>query len=331
MKKKLLFSSLLVTSLLIGSALTSCGDDNGVKSIGILKFVDDTPLNLAQDGFIEGLKEKGFVDKETININLQNPNADSSKNTSMASNLVLSNDLVFGIATPSAVALKASVDKNGLETPVLFTAVTDPVGAKLVNSMKNHEDNVCGMSDMTDVNLILNALKEFETIDTIGILYNISESNSQFQVEQMKNSIKEKWSSLNVVDKGVSDDNMIKNAISSMPDSVDAIYIPTDNHIADAIKQVREVAKTRKFITICADASLTTDGAMIGIGVDYATLGKEVGYMAASILSGEKTAKDIDCKFQEEPITYINLDIAKEAGITIPDSLINSADKVIGA
>ena len=68
---------------------------------------------------------------------------------------------------------------------------------------------------------------------------------------------------------------------------------------------------------------------MIGIGVDYAELGKSVGLMAAEILNG-KGAKDIDCAWQEDPITYVNLDIAKEAGITIPDSVIKSADKVFG-
>ena len=325
--RKSLSLCLVVTSFAL--ALTSCGtsSNTSLKKIGILNFVEDTPLMLAQNGFISGLKEKGFEDQKNVSITIQNPNADSAKNSSMASNLVLGNDLVFGIATPSAVALKSAVDKNGLDIPVLFTAVTNPVGANLVSSMTGHSENVTGMSDMTDVSLIVDVLTKFSNIDTVGILYNVGESNSQYQVDLMKTKLTS--AGLKFEDKGVSDDNLITSSINSLSDACDAIYIPTDNHIADAISQVRKVASSKGLLTICADASLVEEGAMIGIGVDYAELGKSVGLMAAEILNG-KGAKDIDCAWQEDPITYVNLDIAKEAGITIPDSVIKSADKVFG-
>ncbi|MFA6755696.1 MAG: ABC transporter substrate-binding protein [Bacilli bacterium] len=330
MKKKIIINVAMLASVVGSLLLTSCGDTSTGKSIGILKFVEDTPLNLAEDGFIAGLKEKGFEDGKNITINEQNPNADSTKNTSMASSLVLGNDLVFGIATPSAVALKSAVDKNGLEIPTLFTAVTNPVGAGLVSDMTTHSENVCGMSDMTDVNLVVDALAEFGTVDQVGMLYNVSESNSQYQVDLFQKSAEAKgWT---VKDMGVSDDNLITSTINSIPDGVDAIYIPTDNHIVDAISQVRQVAKAKGVITICADASVCEDGVMVGIGVDYETLGKSVGYMAAKILNGEvKDASEIACEFQDTPIRYINLDIAKEAGITVPQTLIDEADKVYGS
>jgi len=325
MKKGKLFTLSLAASSMLAIALTSCGGSSEVKKIGILKFVEDTPLNLAETGFVNALKAGGFEDKKNITLNFQNPNADATKNSSMASSLVLGNDIVFGIATPSAVALKTAVDKNGLDIPVLFTAVTNPTGAGLVSSMTNHSENVTGMSDMTDVNLIVDALTQFDNVDNVGILYNVSESNSQYQVELMKDALKAK--NLKYEDKGVIDDNLITSSINSLSDTVDAIYIPTDNHIANAIGQVREVARSKGLITISADASLVENGTMIGIGVNYETLGEEVGEMAVEILKGNKTAKDIDCAWQSDPIMYVNKAIAGEAGITIPESLIASADK----
>ena len=327
MKKGKLICTSLVASSLVSIALTSCGGSSSFKRVGILKFVEDTPLNLAESGFVNALKSKGFEDGKNITLTYQNPNADSTKNSSMASNLVLGNEMVFGIATPSAVALKNAVDKNGIDIPVLFTAVTNPVGAGLVSSMIDHDsDNVTGMSDMTDVNLIVNALTKFNNVDTVGILYNVSESNSQYQVDLMKTALNAK--NLSFEDKGVSDDNLITSSINSLSDKCDAIYIPTDNHIANAIGQVREVAKSRGLITISADASLVESGSMIGIGVNYETLGEEVGKMAAEILSGSKKASDIDCAWQSDPIMYVNKTIAGEAGITIPEDLISNADKV---
>ncbi len=327
MKKGKIFALSLVASSLVAVSLTSCGGSSSLKKIGILKFVEDTPLNLAETGFVNALKDAGFVDGKNVTLNFQNPNADATKNTSMASTLALGNDMVFGIATPSAVALKNAVDKNGLDVPVLFTAVTNPVGAGLVSSMIDHDsDNVTGMSDMTDVNLIVDALTKFSNVDTVGILYNVSESNSQYQVDLMKTALSAK--NLKFEDKGVSDDNLITSSINSLSDTVDAIYIPTDNHIANAIGQVREVAKSRSLITISADASLVESGSMVGIGVNYETLGAEVGKMAVEILNGNEKASDINCAWQSDPIMYVNKTIAGEAGITIPDSLVNSADKV---
>ena len=143
MKKKL--ALLAVSALLV----TGCGSGNGKTKIGVLQFGSFEALQKATDGFVHTLNASEIKDK--IEIKISNPNADGATNASMASTLASSSDLLYGVATPSASALKSAVASFGLDTPVLFSAVTNPLGAKLVTSLDKPGGNCTGVTDLSDI------------------------------------------------------------------------------------------------------------------------------------------------------------------------------------
>lgn len=333
MDRTKLTSCCAVAASLLVLSLSSCGGDD-LPTVGVFQYVSATPLNQSLDGFKAALVKGGFVEGETVKFNVQNAEGNDSNLSSIASSLVASSDLVFGIATPSAQALKEANERADLDVPVVFTAVTNPVGASLVTSMENHPENVTGMSDITDPAFIAKTLVEFKAIDKVALLYTTSESNSVYQKDLMIAALANEG--IDYEDDGVSSDNMITTTISGIGDDVDAIYIPTDNHIVAAIGQVKTAVQNlyddsdgkRSVVTICADSSVVAESCMIGIGVDYTELGEEAGAMAVDILNGTKTAKDIDCKTSAKPVMMVNTKVATDAGVTIPQSVIDGADEV---
>lgn len=318
MKKNLL--TITTLGLLVAiSSITSCGKSG--KQIGILQYATHPALDKVTEGFTAVLNESGLQ----FQINKQNPEQDENLIPSMSSNLVLNNELVLGIGTSASQGLKKAAKDKGTDIPILFSAVTNPVGAGLVSSIKNHPENVTGCSDMGPVKESIDLLDYFQNIDTVAGLYNIAETNSQYQIGIAKEEIKTKgWS---YVDAGVNADNLIEPTINSMSDAVDAIYIPTDNMIASAIATVKKAAKVRHFIVICGDSNLVEKAGIAGLGVDYTSLGRKTGELAVKILSGEAKASDLDVVYSDVFPLTVNKKIADEYGITLPNSLIDEAKK----
>ena len=307
-------SLLLITILVSSVGLTSCNDDR--ITIGILKHSTHQALNATEKGFKDFLSENGYG-KDRVRYIVQNPEGQTSTEASMARNLVFSSDLLYGIATPAASALKVALEDYSLTTPTLFTAVTDPISANLVKSFTEH-DHITGTSDAGPTKNNIELFKEFN-IDKIAVLWNTSEPNSLIQ----RNEAKEACDKLEMtyVDGGVSQSNQISTKLQSfLAQNVKGIFIPTDNLIDNSISSIKEFAIENKIIVICADNLVTMKGGSLGYSLDYEILGRNTGEMAYQILEG-KDPKDIPVsKAKTFPLT-INKSFFDETGIEIPESL----------
>ena len=301
-------------------AFTGCGTNettsNGEYKVGVVQLVEHPALDAANKGFVDALKEKGLSDK--ITFDQQNAQADQSNLNSIAQRFVSDKkDLVLAIATPAAQTMaNASHDM-----PILGTAITDYVTAKLVQSNEHPGGNVTGTSDMTpvekEVDLII-ALAP--NVKRIGAIYTSSEINSQLQVEKMKAYAATKG--ITVVEATVSNVNDIQQAATNLVNQdVQAIYTPTDNVLASAMANLAQITDAAKIPVFAADEGMTMTGGVATYSVDYYKLGYQTGLMAAKVLSGEAKVSDMAIETQKDIKLTVNEERAKKLGITIPDAL----------
>lgn len=315
MKKNGLLTLLAIGSLSVG--LTSCDDDSKIN-IGILQYATHDALTLCKEGFVEVLEKNGFKDKDNITLNIQNPEGNTSTMQSMSRNMVGTADLIFAIATPAALAVKTSLEDYSKSTPLLFSAVTDPIESNLVTSFTDH-GNVTGTSDAGPTADNIALFKEFN-ITKIGILWNTAESNSQIQKDETVEACNDLG--IELVDGGITSATQISSKLSSfIAQGVKGIFIPTDNMVAGAISNIKEEAIENKLVVVCADSSVTQNGGSLGYSVDYKILGETTAKMALKILKNEAKVEDIPVSYSESFPLEINEDFFTQSGIEIPDSI----------
>lgn len=300
-------------------SLASCGGGStSKKAIGILQFGAFPALNNACKGFENTLKGSSL--KDQVEITFKNAASDMGNNTSMASTLASTSDLVYGIATPSAGALKSAVASFGSNIPVLFSAVTDPVGANLLENQAAPEGNCTGVVDLGPIETELEYLCLFEGVSSVASFYTASEVNSVYQVR-----IAEDWMDEYDIAHSrhtIENSSQISSRFASIPDSVDAVFLPTDDTIANAINMIKQANESRSkpLIIVGSDVGMI-DGAAFCVGVDYYQCGVQAANMAISILSG-KAIKDIPVERCEKKVLSINKTWAESLGMEIPSSLL---------
>lgn len=319
LNKKLLS---LVLSLTLGvTLLTGCsgssessGSTDEVKKVGITQLVEHPALDQAKEGFVEGLKENGFVEGENLEIDFQNAQNDNPTSQTIASNFANDKkDLIFAISTPSAqAALNATQD-----IPIVFTAVTDAVEAGLVKSNESSENNVTGTSDAIPVAKALELIKKFvPDVKTIGVVCNTSEINSKLQVDALREAAEKEG--IKVVDKGATQANEVNQAVAAVAKEADVIFAPTDNLVASSMPIITKVATENKIPVIGSEEGHVENGALACNGISYKELGKKAGEMAAQILKGEKQPSEIPVTTLDETETIINKSTMETLGIKDP-------------
>ena len=315
MKKK--FALMAVATLL----LAGCGNGNNKTKIGVLQFGSFEALQKATDGFVDTLKNSDLKDK--IEITIQNPNADGATNSSMASTLAPNHDLLYGVATPSASALKSAVASFGLDTPVLFSAVTNPVSANLVKALDKPGGNCTGVTDLSDIASQLDILSKFNVHKVVSF-YTATEVNSVYQADIADAWLKEH--NIEHVRKTITSASEISSALdmSSIPADVDALFIPTDDTIANAIGQVKQANETRtdKLIITGCDVGMI-GGSVFCSGINYYSAGVQAANIAISIIKEGKKPEDIPVQDCETSEITINQTWATSLGITIPQEVLN--------
>ena len=319
LNKKLLS---LVLSLTLGvTLLTGCsgssessGSTDEVKKVGITQLVEHPALDQAKEGFVEGLKENGFVEGENLEIDFQNAQNDNPTSQTIASNFVNDKkDLIFAISTPSAqAALNATQD-----IPIVFTAVTDAVEAGLVKSNESSENNVTGTSDAIPVAKALELIKKFvPDVKTIGVVCNTSEINSKLQVDALREAAEKEG--IKVVDKGATQANEVNQAVAAVAKEADVIFAPTDNLVASSMPIITKVATENNIPVIGSEEGHVENGALACNGISYKELGKKAGEIAAQILKGEKQPSEIPVTTLDETETIINKSTMETLGIKDP-------------
>ena len=276
---------------------------NETYKIGITQIATHPSLDLVKQGFKKAFEEAG------IKANFDEKNAEGTiANATLIANGYKTDkkDLVLGIGTPSAQALVNTIT----DIPVLFSAVTDPESAKLLNK------NVTGTSDRLDnvgeqLDLLLKLKPE---VKKIAVLYNPSEQNSVVQVKEIEAKAKEK--NLAVMLQGVSSLSELPQATKNALIETDALYLPTDNLVVSGIKLITSEAKSAKKPVISSENSSVEVGALFTMGLDYFELGKRTGEMAIEILKG-KPAEQIPYELSKKMTLYVNETTAIELGLDL--------------
>jgi len=299
------------------------GDTGKVIEIGIVQIVEHPSLNTIREAFIERLAEKGYVDGENIRIDYQNAqNEQTNLNTICQKFKADKKDLVVAIATPSAMAAAGALT----DTPVLFSACTDPVGSGLVKSLDKPGGNVTGTSDAVSAKKIMElAMRITPGIKTIGALYNSSESNSISVVNELKEYASE--NGLEVIEATVTNTSEVQQAAQSLASKVDAIFSPIDNTVAAAMPIVSQVAQTAKVPVYVGADSMVADGGLATYGINYVELGRETADMAIEIING-KNPGEMPVRMMSEVEIYVNKKTAEAIGITLPEDVLNEAVQV---
>lgn len=316
----------IATAVVALTSLVGCKPKAEIQ-IGILQIETHGALDSARRGFNDVLNESDLKGK--FDINYENPEGNSTELTAMAKTLIRSSDLVLAIATPTATALKAAAITEGKETPILFTAVTDPVDAELVASNEAPGGFITGTNDMNPVQEQISLIKQLvPTIAHMGILYTASETNSKVQSDLAEaQAVSE---GLIVTVSTVSDATDITATIRQMVNQgIGALYIPTDNNLAKNMPAVRNIANELDLPVICGEGNMVEAGGLITLGIDYYELGRLTGEMALKILKGEATPATmaVEALPKESYAVSVNLEVAAEIGITIPQELLDRVEE----
>lgn len=312
-----LLAPLLVVGILLTSLISlhqlKADKKKDVFRIGISQFITHQSLDATREGFVDELAKQGYVEGKNIEIHLQNAQGEQRNLKTISQQLAESSDVVLAIATPSAQSLANTTQT----TPVVFSAVTDPVSAKLVESKEHPGGNVTGTSDQssdaisTQINLIKKVLPKAKTI---GILYTQSEPNSVVQKDEAKRLLEEKG--FTVVEKTILDSNNVKAAAESLMTEVDMVFVPTDNIISSTMETVKQVSIKHKVPVFGGSTEMVAVGGLYNYGTNYEELGRQTARMLVRILKGEKP-DNIAVELPEKLELHTNQEIATALGIDI--------------
>lgn len=286
-KKKYLSVLIAIATILLGVIAPFNVSAQEEISVGILQYVEHDSLNQTREGFIDGLAEAGYVEGENLTLNYLNAAADNANLQTMSETLANDSDYLFAIATPAAQSL-ANVES---ETPIYFSAVSDPVGSGLVADLEKPGKNVTGTTDAgpiaEQVELLISIVPEAETI---GIIYNSGEANSNAEAEKAITAMEEKG--LTVVESTVTSTNDISQAMNALVGSVDAVFTVTDNTIASAMPLVGDMAIDANLPLIGGSKDMALENGLATYGLDYYELGKQTAQMlVGQIEAGTDTAE----------------------------------------
>ncbi|MEW9109161.1 MAG: ABC transporter substrate-binding protein [Cytobacillus gottheilii] len=316
--KKLIYSAGLLSMLLLsGCGSSASGDDVNSNSggedaykIGVTQLVEHPSLDAAFEGFKKALEEEGIE----VEYDVQIAQGDQNNNQTIANNFVGDGvDLIFANSTPSALsALNATSD-----IPIIFTSVTDPVGAELVKSVDEPGVNITGTID-NHPDAIPNTVKFMDEEmdgDSVGVVYNAGEQNSVAQINLVKEAMES--TDLSLVEATVSNSSEVKQAAESLIGKADMIYIITDNTVVSALESVIQVANDEDLPLFVGELDSVSRGGFAAYGFNYDDIGYEAGIMAAQVLKGEKQPSELPVQYPQNLKLLINKNAAAEMGVEL--------------
>ncbi len=312
----------LFVSWIIVVIAVSIGAPAGARSytVSVNQIVEHPALDAVRKGFQDTLKEKGYDVKYNVHIAQGNI---STANLIARQILGEKPDLVLGIATPTSQACAQVIKK----TPILITAVTDPVGAGLVKSLDKPGANISGMTDMSPVDRQVELIKEFlPGIKKLGIIYNSGEANSLSILKVLKKVSAE--SGITVEEATVVNSGGVTQAARSLVGRAEAIYIPTDNTVVSVFEAITKVSSESDLPLFAADVDSVPRGAIAALAIDYYRMGRQTGDMAIRIFEGADTAT-MPVETLKDLKLYVNLNSARDMGVKVPESVMKGADKII--
>ncbi len=300
------------------------------KKIGVIQFTTVPSLDNCYTGFVQGLAEEGFVEGENLTIDFQNANAETSTADTEAQTMAQKKyDLVGAIATPAAMSAYGACKADNI--PVVFTAVSDPVSAQLVDSLEKSGTICAGSSDKLPIEAQLQLIRAFlPDAKKIGILYTTSEPNSITDLGIIK-ELAPKYD-FEIVDQGVTNaSEVVSGAQSLVSKGVDCINNFTDNNVVNNLPSVLQAADQAGIPVFGSEEGQVYDGCLASISIDYVALGKETGKIAGKILKGELTPEESEIYTASEGTPFINTEVAEKLSLQVPEDYKNGTMVTTGS
>ena len=293
-------------------APASDADGKTVK-VGICNYVDDASLNQIVENIQARLKEIGDEKGVAFDVSYDNCNADANLLTQIISNFIADDvDIMIGVATPVAMAMQAATEDNGI--PVVFAAVSDPVGAGLVESMEAPGSNVTGTSDYLDTAAVMQLITAADPdVKNIALLYDIGQDSSTAAIAHAKKYLDANGIAYGEYT-GTTVDEVTLAVQALIADGVDAVFTPTDNTIMKSELSIYEMLQEAGIPHYTGADSFALNGAFLGYGVDYAALGVETANMAASIALGGAKPAETAVKTFDNGCATINTETCEKLG-----------------
>ena len=307
-------------SLTLGlTALIGCGSKKTeVKTIGISQYGEHASLDNCREGFLQGLADAGLVEGEDFTYDYQNAGFNDNTAIQIAQNFSAQNvDLMCAVATPSATACYAAAEDKDI--PVVFTAITDPVEAKLDSG------NVTGTSDKLPVEAQLELIRALQPdAKTIGIIYTQSEPNSVSAIREYEEKAPDYGFTIEAV--GITQQSQATQAADTLiAKKVDCFSNLTDNNVVGVLSSLLEKTDEAGIPIYGSEIEQVVLGCVASAGIDYFELGRQTGQMAAKILKGEAKASDMPYETITEYGIYVNSEALDNFGISLPDDIAQRA------
>ncbi|TVR57679.1 MAG: ABC transporter substrate-binding protein [Spirochaetaceae bacterium] len=320
------FISIALVLVLVGATVAVAGgrkESADSNVIGISKIVSHPALDAVEQGIQDELAEMGY----SFQYDLQNANGDAGTAAQIAAKFRSDRVRVaVGIATPTSQALVQSIS----DLPVIYTAVTDPVSAGLVESYDQGGANVTGFSDMTPVAEQIELLVELGNVRRLGHVYASGEANAVVLANMARDAARRLG--IEFVEATVTSSAEVRQAAQSIVGRVDAIYVSTDNTVVSALTSLTEVANRAGVPIVSADPSSAEEfDVLAAYGFDYYTMGRATGRLISRIVEGESTAS-IPTQYMTDAsdlLLLLNLDVAAQLGLQIPQAVIDQADMIV--
>lgn len=305
-----------------GEGTTEQGDTGNAGKkvkIGVTQVVNHASLDEAYKGFVQALKDNGYTEGDNLVIDYQNAQGDPTNAATIAQKFATGGvDLVLGIGT----SVSQAAAKEVKDVPVLFTAVTDPVGAGLVQSMEKPGANVTGTTDLHPeaVSRLMEFIKEqVNGVTAVGILANEGEQNTVVNVQKAEEALTALG--LKAVKAPVTNSSEVKQAAESLIGKVQAIYVPSDNTVVSGLGAVVSVANENKIPLFVAEKDSVKNGGVASFGFEYYDLGYTTGKMAVDMLKNGKKPEDTPVQIPESLDLALNVKAAEAQGFAVTDDL----------
>lgn len=293
------------------------------KTVAVSAIVEHPALDAARDGVRDELKAAGFEVGKNLKFDYQSAQGNTGTAAQIARKFVGDRaDVIVAVSTPSAQAVVAATR----QIPVVYTAVTDPVAAKLVKSWDASGTNVTGVSDLSPLSKQLDLIREIvPAAKRLGVVFNPGEANSVAIIDELKKLIGP--AGFTLVEAPAPRTVDVSAAAQSLVGKADVIYAPTDNNVMSALEGIVKVSQQAKLPLIAADTSAVPRGAAAALGLSYYDLGRQTGKIVVRILNGEKPG-DIASQRGESFETHVNPAAAQRQGVTLPEAVLKNAKVV---
>lgn len=310
----------IVLCLAALTGLAACGGAKKaeIKTIGICQYGEHGSLDNCRIGFLQGLEAAGLKEGTDFKVDYQNAGFDDNVDTQIAAAFAANNvDLMVAIATPSAVACFAAAEDKDI--PVIFTAISDPVRAKL------DEGNITGTSDKLPVEAQLDLIRTLQPeAKTIGIIYTTSEANSVSTIAEYQALAGNYGFTVDAI--GVTAQSEVTQAADTLlARGVDLLNNLTDNNVVGVLPAILEKTNEAKIPVYGSEVEQVKLGCVAAAGIDYVQLGRQTGAMAARVLRGEAKCADIPFETISEYGIYVNSAALAEMGIELPAAVAEKA------